>query len=229
MVSKTVWGMLQPVSSRMLFLAVYAALIVSLSVFTSCGTGLSLRGGYRGLMVELRDGGGGGYRGGRPMMGGRNAGYPMPHLTAGQRLGLEVFGNQPKHPTPGARRTSWASVFGPRGPMINDKGRYALVEHVPVGLMVKHDPRGPWTWKADCNNRLLNVPRQQPRPQVVQRPYQQRIDYYCPPPQRQRMMVLPCPPPPCPPPNLHFQRWGPPSHGGYRGGYGGGYQQRRMW
>ena len=219
LVSKTVRVTIRPVSSKLLAMTIYAAIVISMAILTSCGNGPGIRVGYRGAMVEI-----GGGRGGRPMMGGRD-GYQQvqqrsaPHLTVGQRLGLEVFGNQPKHPTPGAQRTDWASVFGPNGPMINDKGSYALVEHVPVGLQVLRGPNN-WTWKADCGNRILSGHRQ-PQ-QQMQRPYcpPERINY-CPPPQ---MMVRPCPPPPCQP-RLHFQQWGPQC-----GGYGyGGYQQRRMW
>lgn len=221
-VSKTAWTTLQPVSSKVIVTLLYAAIVVSL--LTSCGNGPGIRVGYRGAMMEI-GGQRGGQRGGRPMDGyQQHQQQSMPRLTAGQRLGLEVFGNQPKHPTPGAQRTDWASIFGPRGPMINDKGSYALVEHVPVGLRILYDPNF-GAWKEDCGNRLLNVPKQQIQQQLVQRQYcppQRRVEY-CPPPQRR--MIQYCPPPPCPP--LRYQKWGPSYGGGYSGG--GYQQQRRMW
>lgn len=149
----------------------------------------------------------------------------IPHLVAGQRLSLEVFGNQPKHPTPGCRRDLWENVFGKVGPMINDKGRFALVEHVPTGLTVLTD--GPFVWKEDCGNRILlaNVP---PRPRVEvqdQVEYRRRIveveePYYCAPRQMMASHYRQQP-------RLLFMPYPQRCQQGY--GYGGYQQPRRRY
>jgi hypothetical protein len=214
-------------SSWLAFGLAFAAIVT----LNSCGNNIQL-----GDVSDLR-------RGGRQRLPQQRVGYnnlgqqhqggtqqTIPHLVAGQRLSLEVFGNQPKHPTPGCRRDLWENVFGKVGPMINDKGSFALVEHVPTGLTVLTD--GPFTWKADCGNRVLLANRPpQPRIQIQGRvEYRQRImeQPYC--PQPRQMMAPPlCPPIPyCPPrqPRLVFvpysqqqQLWCQPQYGGGYGRY----------
>jgi hypothetical protein len=107
----------------------------------------------------------------------------QPGFVVGQPVRLECFGKQPKHPTKGAQVMEWSQVFGPHGPMINDHGSYASVDHVPTGMMVLRDPNTGWVWKKDCGNRVLLAnppqPASCPPPQTI----------YCPPPQQRQVIV----------------------------------------
>ncbi len=156
LVSTTVWNVMNPISRALAAKLMFAA-IVSLAVasgLTSCVMAPP-QGGY--AQQQRRQ--------------------PAPQQYAvGQYVSASCFGNQPKSPTPGSVRILWSEVFGPRGPMVNDMGgNRAMVQNVPVGLVIMYDRQTQQAWKENCGNRLMLAEVQAPQQEeVVQEAPQRR-------------------------------------------------------